>query len=264
MRYAPRICHAALALMVAAAATAAPPNEGLSAPQPVPIKLPSIAGPKDNKAKWMVELTVQNSAKGSVTWRIDQYDPAVKKYYKASVERYIDKTAKKIIFSGPAGHYQVEAEVRSGDDVEQLLWEGDITGDGQPVPVPVPPGPGPGPGPTPAPTDANPFGELPGLHVFIVYEEREVQKYPFPQQAIIRGAKFRDYVDTKCVDDGYRFLDQNVKITTPGAWFESALKKTDRKSLPWLYAGSGKVGISAPLPASADEAIALISKLEGK
>lgn len=131
--------------------------------------------------------------------------------------------------------------------------------------APVPPGPVP-PGPTPpAPvTDPNPFGAMPGLRVMIVTESSDNTKLPVGQFLTLQGKKFRDYVDANCASDGYRFLDQNVKFTDGGEPWKTAMSRTDRKSLPWLYVGKEAAGLSAPLPADADATIAAINKFLGK
>ncbi len=129
--------------------------------------------------------------------------------------------------------------------------------------APVPPGPDPKPPvpPEPKPPAAeNPFGAMPGLRVLIVYESEKERDLPVDQYLVLRGAKFRDYLDSKCVADGYRMFDQNVK---GDGWFRKAIDRTDRKSLPWIYIGKEAAGYSGPLPADVDATTALIAKYAG-
>jgi len=128
----------------------------------------------------------------------------------------------------------------------------------------------PAPTPTPEPTPdpgygTNPFGGQPGLRVMIVYESSTVKNLPVGQYLTINGAAFREFVDKNCVADGYRILDPDVKIVDDAsALWGNALKRTDRKSLPWLYVGKEGAGYSGPLGADVAGTIAIINKVMGK
>jgi hypothetical protein len=129
---------------------------------------------------------------------------------------------------------------------------------------PDPPGPKPPTPDPPSPSVENPFGAAPGLRVMIVYESADESRMPAGQFLVLRGAKFRDYLDANCAPDGYRILDKDVKFQDPGTPWEAAMKRADRKSLPWLYAGKEASGLSAPLPADPDATIAAVNKFLGK
>lgn len=237
----PRLSGAILFLSLAAAASVAADPEAKK--NPVPAGGFAVVRYKLDKGE-------------SVTWEVTP-DPVEFEEFERDGQSIVH-------FSGLSSDYKVTAWIVNFDTRKQYKKRLDISFAQNPKPPPIPIPPGPTPGPAPTPSEANPFGDLPGLHVLIVYEEKEKEKYPVTQFLILQGQKFRDYVNAKCVKDGYRFFDKDVMITTPGSWFDAAMKKTDRTKLPWLYVGSGKFGYSGPLPLTADETITLSSRFEGK
>lgn len=130
-------------------------------------------------------------------------------------------------------------------------------------------GPQPPPRPTPEPKPPTPTDwptTTPGLRVLIVFEEMERHKLAAGQRAIIDGAPIRDWLDTKCVQDGmvkaWRIFDQNQGVQ--GAekhWQEMMGRK--RASVPWVVVCNfPKAYHESPLPASVDELKAIIQKVE--
>jgi hypothetical protein len=135
-----------------------------------------------------------------------------------------------------------------------------------PVPPPTPPVP-PTPGPNP-PGPNPPSPPLPGegLRVLIVFESGDVSKLPSGQLATIYGRKLREYLDTHCATgpDGktkeWRIYDADVDVSGESPAWQAAMKVA-RTSLPWIVISNGARGSYAgPLPADADQTIALISK----
>lgn len=240
--------------------------------------VPKLIGPKDNKAKYLAELHVTGVPKGTSIW----WDVLIKVKTEGGVQVYVEaadvqsrivKTEQAFIFSGPVGSYKVRCRLTKADDNTELIWEGELTGAVAPIPPtpptpPIPPGPTPKPPEPPTPPDPNkvdnPFGAAPGLRIMVVFESMDDAKRPLGEYLILRGAKFREYLDANCVADGYRIVDQNAKSTDPTAWYAVGLKRTDRKSLPWLYIGKEASGYSGPLPKDSDETIKIIDKFLGK
>lgn len=118
--------------------------------------------------------------------------------------------------------------------------------------------------PTPTPIDPAPIAEI-GNRVLIVYESSQVQNYPPQQQAILSSTRLRKYLNDTCVKDAtgqpeYRILDQHTEFTggDDGVWPKAM--EIQRDSLPWIVVSNGKRGISAPLPPTIDETIALGNK----
>lgn len=129
----------------------------------------------------------------------------------------------------------------------------------------------PQPGPTPDPTPdsdpgfgANPFGGQPGLRVMIVFESGTVKDLPLGKFITIHGRKFRDYLDANCVKDGYRMFDPDVQFADDAPLWRDAMKRSDRKTLPWLYVGKEGAGYSGPLGADPEANMAIIAKVAGK
>lgn len=130
-------------------------------------------------------------------------------------------------------------------------------------------GPQPPPGPTPEPKPPAPTDwptTAPGLRVLIVFEEMERHKLAPSQRAIIDGAPIRDWLDTKCVQDGtvkaWRIFDQNQGVQ--GAekhWQEMMGRK--RNSVPWVViCNHPKAWYEGVLPNSVDELKAQVQKVE--
>lgn len=130
-------------------------------------------------------------------------------------------------------------------------------------------GPQPPPGPTPEPKPPVPTDwptTAPGLRVLIVFEEMERHKLAPTQRAIIDGAPIRDWLDSKCVQDGqvkaWRIFDQNQGVQ--GAekhWQEMMGRK--RSSVPWVViCNYPKAWYEGVLPNNVDELKAAIQKVE--
>lgn len=143
-----------------------------------------------------------------------------------------------------------------------------------PRPPPTPPGPTP-PGPQPPePAVTNPFGDLPGLRVLIVYDSANTTR-PGPQQSILTGITVRDYLESHCaagpadeLDDRgqpmkeYRIFPDNSDVSAVRPVFRDTFAKRGGKD--WLFVGNGKAGFSGPLPNNPVEALAVLKKYGGQ
>ncbi len=175
----------------------------------------------------------------------------------------------KLYFSGTAKSYKVSAWIVNFKTKEQSRKRVTVGFDQNPKPPPTPKPPAPPPTPKPPapkppePSAENPFGAAPGLRVMVIWDEANKHKMPDAQRLIITGAKTREFIDKNCVEDGYRLFPSNVKFTDDGGVWKTAMSRTDRTSLPWLYVGSEASGYSGKLPENADALIALIEKIVG-
>lgn len=130
-------------------------------------------------------------------------------------------------------------------------------------------GPQPPPGPTPEPKPPTPEDwptTAPGLRVLIVFEEMERHKLTAPQRAIIDGAPIRDWLDTKCVQDGtvkaWRIFDQNQGVQGAEKHWKDMMGRK-RASVPWVVICNYPKGYyEGVLPASVDELKTQIQKVE--
>jgi hypothetical protein len=233
-----------------------------------------LTGPKDGKAPYMAELKVTGVTKGTaVFWdvcvKVKTADGQQVWVESADVQTRILKTEQAFIFAGPRGEYRVRCRLVKGEEGEDHFSAVELTAGAAPAPPippkppdpPVPPKP---PDPPPTPATENPFGAAPGLRIMVVFESGDDAKRPNGEYLVLRGAKFRDYLEANCVADGYRIVDKDSKVTDPSAWYATGLKRTDRKSLPWLYVGKEASGLSVPLPKDPDETIKVIDKFLGK
>lgn len=125
------------------------------------------------------------------------------------------------------------------------------------------PDPGPGPGPGPNPPDPPQPSPIAGKRVLIVYETAEASKLPEKQQQILYGKAVRDYLNAKCDQDGpvkaWRIWDKDVAADGEDKVWQDALKRP-RQSVPWVVIGGKGGGYEGPLPATADEFLALARK----
>jgi hypothetical protein len=138
-----------------------------------------------------------------------------------------------------------------------------------PTPGPIPPTPTPTPTPTPGPTPPSP-APIPGdgLRVLIVYESKALPSLPKGQISALYSATVRDYMNTHCAKgpDGktaeWRCWDADVDASGEPAIWQDAMKRP-RTSLPWVIISTGKAGYEGPLPATADDLIALLKRFGG-
>ncbi len=134
---------------------------------------------------------------------------------------------------------------------------------------PQPPPPKPIDPPQPKPVD--PPAPIPaaGLHVLVVYESADLSKYPSGQQAAIYAKSVRDYLNATCPagPDGktrqWRMWDKDTDATEEQKLWQDALKRA-RTQTPWVIVSNGTTGFEGPLPASADEMLALLKRYGGK
>jgi hypothetical protein len=246
-----------LAVLVAAllaAAVARPLHAADPAPPPAPtVKMPAeVKIPVGRLGSVVIESSGKVTKFGCLSPEVDifrEYDPTDPGKIKV---RFIAYTP---------GKYAIYAYTAVGDVPSDpaVCWL--TVGDPVPPTPPTPPAP-PNPPAPPTPVAENPFGAQPGLRVLIVYDQPNVAALPAGQFLVLQGKKFRDYLDAKCAPNGYRMFDQKVKSTGED-WWVSAMKKTDRKSVPWIYIGKEATGYSGPLPADPDATIALVSKYAG-
>lgn len=135
-----------------------------------------------------------------------------------------------------------------------------------PPPKPLPPEPKP-PEPKPEPKPVEPDAPIPspGLRVLIVYESADLAKLPAAQQAVIYGAKFREYLQANCVagPDGktreWRMWDADVDTSAESRLWAAAMKRP-RKELPHILISNGKTGFEGPLPKDVDAALELVGR----
>ncbi|NBW14582.1 MAG: hypothetical protein EBR82_41940 [Caulobacteraceae bacterium] len=124
---------------------------------------------------------------------------------------------------------------------------------------PDPPAPKP-PSPPSPDLSGNPFGEGSPPSMMIVYESETVKDLPLGQYATIHGRAFRAFLEQR-LPKQYRMYDQHVVFRDTASIWAKAMSRKDRKSLPWLYVGSGPSGLSIPLPESHEKAIEAVSKV---
>ncbi len=171
------------------------------------------------------------------------------------------KTA--IVTSARAGRYRMLAYTALADELSEPAICVVVVGQPgpEPGPGPTPPTP-PTPPPTPAPISA------PGLHVLIVENSRERANLKPEQLGILFDKKFRDYLDSKCVDDAeagrkaWNIWTEKTDVSSIPKKWQDAMKR-DRKSMPWIIVSNpSKGGFEGPLPENVDKTIELIKKYE--
>lgn len=125
--------------------------------------------------------------------------------------------------------------------------------------TPAPPGPKP-PDPGPSPTGP--------LRVLVVHETAEAAKLPAGQFAIIYGDTFRgtlrDRTDKSGPDGrGWNIWDKDQDATAAAKFWQDALKRS-RPSVPYIHLFKGeKLAYEGPLPATVEEATAIVTKYAG-
>jgi hypothetical protein len=117
------------------------------------------------------------------------------------------------------------------------------------------------------PVTTNPFGNVAGLHVMMVYADNS--PLPIGQHNAIYGAKVREYLNAKCGvgSDGstknYRIWPAStISSGDEKVWVDAFARK--RESVPWIVIGNGAAGYEGPLPATVDETMALLKKYGDK
>jgi hypothetical protein len=185
-----------------------------------------------------------------------------------------------LAFTAPPGKYAVKLRTIKGKSV-LIARAAVFIGTPMPVPTPTPgptptpiptpiptPTPTPGP-PTPGPTPPSP-APIPGdgLRVLIVYETKTLPSLPKGQISALYSATVREYMNTHCAKgpDGktaeWRCWDADVDASGEPAIWQDAMKRP-RTSLPWVIISTGKAGYEGPLPATADDLIALLKRFGG-
>lgn len=120
---------------------AGPLNALPTAPNPRPVvsfsqeTAPALVG--GDTALYMVEIKITNAPKGSaILWDLYVKDANTGQFYaEGAAQTRIIRTEQVFIFAGPAGTYRVKCRLVKGEDVIQLVWEGQLTGNIVPVPA---------------------------------------------------------------------------------------------------------------------------------
>jgi len=127
-------------------------------------------------------------------------------------------------------------------------------------PPPEPPGPKP-PGPTPPPVPTT------NLRVLFVYESGTLT---VQQSNTMNAAAVRAYLSAKCVKgaDGktpeYRYFDKDDDVSKAGGlWPDMWAASKPFATLPVVIIFDGQKGTSYPLPANANDLLALLKKAGG-
>lgn len=137
------------------------------------------------------------------------------------------------------------------------VWARIIAGQGPiPPPPPVPPGPTPDPAPIP----------LTGFRVLLVYDPATLT---LDQQGIVFGKQTRDYLQAKCVvgPDGktkdFRIYQTGLDVSGESKWIGDVIQRhPGAKS--FMVVSDGKTGYDGPLPATAADAMAILTKIGGQ
>lgn len=130
----------------------------------------------------------------------------------------------------------------------------------QPPPdPPMPPNP-PNPPMPPAPIP------LPGFRVMMVYDPATLTT---AQEGVVFGKKVRDYLQAKCVVGAdnrtkeFRIYQTGIDTSAEVAWINNVMQRhPGQKS--WMVVSDGKTGYDGPLPANADEALTILTKIGGQ
>ncbi len=130
------------------------------------------------------------------------------------------------------------------------------------VPPPLPPDP---PKP-PLPPDPPAPIPLAGFRVMIVYDPATLTT---AQEGIVFGKKVRDYLQAKCVvgKDGktkeFRIYQSGLDVSAEVKWIGDTMQRHPGQKA-WMVVSDGTKGYDGPLPANADEAISILSKIGGQ
>lgn len=98
-----------------------------------------------------------------------------------------------------------------------------------------------------------------GLHVLVVYQDADAKDLTSDQRAIMYGAGVRAFLDSACVEDGWRMLDAESDMEHADQVWKDAMS-VPRESLPWAVASNGKTGFSGPLTMTPDEFKSLVGE----
>ena len=161
---------------------------------------------------------------------------------------------------GKQGVSYVGAVAIRGGAIVGPVYTKVLVGAVPPVP-PIPPNP---PDPPVPPTPPTPFPGVTGLHALIVYKTKDLPSYPDSQQLILTAQSVRDLLAAKCAKDGsqpcYRIWPDDVSgLETEPKWLQDAIK-LPHASLPWIFVGDAKTGISQALPTTVDDTLKLLQK----
>lgn len=125
--------------------------------------------------------------------------------------------------------------------------------------APRPPPDPPGPTPTPAPIP------LPGFRVMMQYEEASLTP---EQEGVVYGMAVRMYLQSKCVvgTDGmtkdFWILRAGLDTKNAPKWVGDQVQRHPGQKA-WMVVSDGKVGYDGPLPANANEAMSILTKIGG-
>lgn len=220
----------------------------------------SIVGTLTVPTGKLVRLNVEGVKLGDKTrvmWKVRGLPGADGKLVTADLER----VGSKLLFTGPAGQYEVFLRVI--DFEAEVFDEAEVT-----VTIGVGPGPGPDPDPGPKPSPA-PIPAV-GLHVLIVYESADLGKMSAAQQAILYAQSIREYLNTKCPagPDGktkeWRIWDKDVATDGESKLWQEAMKRP-RSATPWIIVSNLDKGggFEGPLPTNVADALTLLKKFGG-
>ena len=111
---------------------------------------------------------------------------------------------------------------------------------------------------------------VPGFRVLIIEEVMNRASLPTAQRLILTSVApngVRAFLEANCVlgpdrkTREYRIYDQNVNLAKESTIWQDAMKRP-RKSLPWIVISNGTTGFEGPLPATAEETVTLLKKIQ--
>ena len=88
-----------------------------------------------------------------------------------------------------------------------------------------------------------------GKNVLIVYQSEDESTYPPEQASILTSAIVREFLTSKCGQDGWRILDADTDPQYMGEIWQTWLARP-RDSLPWVLISNGETGTEGLLPAN--------------
>jgi hypothetical protein len=190
-----------------------------------------------------------SAPKGGILYQW-QYSAGVDAIKKGNVLEI--KAAPKGTLTIAVEYAQVDFDKRTVDtQFGSLTFDvGDVT----PPRPPTPPDPPTPPAPIP----------LSGLRVLILYD----QAITSGQQGIVYGKKVRDYLQAKCVvgADGktkdFWILPAGVDVSAAPKWIGDVIQRHPGQT-SFLVVSDGKTGYDGPLPATAEDALTVLSKIGG-
>lgn len=162
--------------------------------------------------------------------------------------------------------------LRNGPDGPELIQTVDVKTGLGPRPPPIPIDPPKPPGPTPEPVvNENPFGDVQGLYVLMVYDTTNTTR-PQTQMGVLFGKPVDDWMTTHCVTDpspdstnhkAYRIYPADANVTNSPAPFKAAFGFRPETGKERIVIGNGKRGYVGPLPKTTAEAVALLELYQG-